>query len=250
MSKYISRYPAFKQFNDFQKGSWSGCDTCEFSNRLFLLTSTQLTRHRNGNRKLLIFCIRHVSMVFREAEFSDGSRISHTGELYPKGGANLLFGQNDPENCMKMKKNWAERGGGETRLWCLPLWIRHWNWTIPMLCEASNKKSEQTLASQLFFSLGRWRPLSVFKPFALTAETININVHTTFRIKIRIQGRIQEFLKGGANPVYFLISKNPMKLKKIWSRTCTGRDPRPLDEFRSYKELKYLQHELINTPWH
>ena len=51
-----------------------------------------------------------------------------------------------------------------------------------MLCEASNKKSEQTLASQLFFSLGRWRPLSVFKSFALIAETININVHTTFPV--------------------------------------------------------------------
>ena len=56
-------------------------------------------------------------MVFREAEFSDGSRISHTGELYPKGGANLLFGQNDPENCMKMKKKLGREGkGGDTSL--------------------------------------------------------------------------------------------------------------------------------------
>ena len=34
------------------------------------------------------------------------------GGANPKGGANLLFGQFFPENCMKMKKFWARGGVG------------------------------------------------------------------------------------------------------------------------------------------
>ena len=131
-----------------------------------------------------------VSMVFAETDFSGGSRISQTGL-----GTQFERRPKFPENCMKMKKI-GPRGGVQN----FTMLIRHWNYTIIpglMLCEASNKKSERTLVSQLFVPLCRWRPLHVSEPFALIAETINIDVHTKFHIKTRIQGRMQDFSKEG-----------------------------------------------------
>ena len=55
------------------------------------------------------------------AEFSGGSRISQMREgsaNFQGGGANLLFGQISPENCMKMKE--FGPGGDGACLWCLP----------------------------------------------------------------------------------------------------------------------------------
>ena len=53
--------------------------------------------------------------------FSGGSRISHRREHQPQDeGANLLFCQKFPENCMKMKE-FGSRGRGDPRVPGAPL---------------------------------------------------------------------------------------------------------------------------------
>ena len=88
-----------------------------------------------------------------------------------------------------------------------------------MLCEASIKKSERTLAFQLFISLGRWRPLRVSEPFALIAETINIdqNQISDFRSGSRISQR-----EGAPTQYIYLISKNPMNFKTFGRALVPG----------------------------
>ena len=85
----------------------------DFHHSFWTKTIQEIGAEKRKHEKPVVIFLRHVQVTE-----GGGSRISQTGESsFQNGGANLLYGQIFPENCMKMKMKEFGPGRGRGNMW-------------------------------------------------------------------------------------------------------------------------------------